>query len=88
MQIESVECPYCKRVFHPSAVHDIFSCQLDILLNQPDSTRPDFTAEQVDYICYQIGEWYLKWKNTFQTPNRLGYAKEELKIMICGGLDD
>lgn len=46
-----------------------------------------FTPEQVDYICYQIGEWYFKWKGNI-TPNheqhRLGYAKEELKTMICG----
>lgn len=22
-----------------------------------------FTKQQVDFICYQIGEWYVQWKN-------------------------
>lgn len=49
------------------------------------SNRPRFTPEQVDYICYQIGDWYLKWKANITTgQHRLGIAKEELKSMICG----
>lgn len=49
------------------------------------SNRPRFTPEQVDYICYQIGDWYLKWKCNITTgQHRLGIAKEELKSMICG----
>lgn len=52
------------------------------------SDRPDFTNEQIDWICYQIGDWYLKNKNTIcdyeQKTNNLGRAKEILKIMICG----
>lgn len=49
--------------------------------------KPEFTQEQKDYICYQIGEWYIKWKdrliNFDDRTHRLGYAKEILKVMIC-----
>jgi hypothetical protein len=48
---------------------------------------PKFTQEQVDFICYQIGEWYLEWKHKIcdhqHQENSLGYAKEKLKEMIC-----
>jgi hypothetical protein len=52
----------------------------------------DFTLQQADHICYQIGEWYLKWKNCIvdglpQGQHRLGIAKEDLKMMICGDKD-
>ncbi len=47
-----------------------------------------FTKQQVDFICYEIGEWYLQWKNRlvdYETrTHRLGFAKEELKTIICG----
>lgn len=47
-----------------------------------------FTKQQVDFICYQIGEWYLEWKNQLvdydNKQHRLGYAKELLKERICG----
>lgn len=46
-----------------------------------------FTAKQVDKICYQIGDWYLEWKNCLTepyVPHRLGFAKEKLKELICG----
>ena len=47
-----------------------------------------FTKQQVDFICYQIGEWYLEWKNQLvdydNKQHRLGYAKELLKEKICG----
>lgn len=47
-----------------------------------------FTKQQVDFICYQIGEWYLEWKNHLvdydNKQHRLGYAKELLKEKICG----
>ncbi len=50
--------------------------------------RPDFTPEQIDWICYQIGNWYLEWKhkivNYEDKTHKLGHAKELLKIMICG----
>lgn len=46
--------------------------------------RP-FTQQQVDFICYQIGEWYLEWKGKIANgkEHHLGRAKEELKMMIC-----
>jgi hypothetical protein len=46
-----------------------------------------FTPEQIDFICWQIGEWYLNWKKCMtpdRTPHKLGLAKEQLKTMICG----
>jgi hypothetical protein len=47
------------------------------------------TAEHIDFICYQIGEWYIEWQNKMWVdgkPNQhwLGVAKEQLKTMICG----
>lgn len=43
-----------------------------------------FTPEQIDHICYQIGEWYLSMKPLLEGQHNLGYMKERLKIMICG----
>ena len=48
-----------------------------------------FTTQQIDHICYQIGEWYTQWEHKMWVdgkPNQhwLGFAKEELKTMICG----
>jgi hypothetical protein len=46
-----------------------------------------FTPEQKDFICYEIGDWYLKWKDCIASKNgthRLGYAKEQLKSILCG----
>ena len=48
-----------------------------------------FTTQQIDHICYQIGEWYSQWEHKMwvkDKPNQhwLGFAKEELKTMICG----
>lgn len=49
---------------------------------------PEFTSKQIDHICYQIGEWYLMWKdriaNYEDKTHSLGYAKGQLKTMICG----
>ena len=49
--------------------------------------KPEFTQEQKDWICYQIGDWYLVWKdiliNFDNRTHKLGYAKERLKEMIC-----
>lgn len=47
------------------------------------------TTQQIDHICYQIGEWYINWESKMwikDKPNQhwLGLAKEELKTMICG----
>ena len=51
--------------------------------------QKSFTPAQVDFICYQIGDWYIEWKDKMWTdgkPNqhRLGFAKEQLKTIICG----
>lgn len=50
-------------------------------------TKPEFTPEQRDWICWQIGEWYVKWKdrlvNYEDRTHKLGFAKEILKTMIC-----
>lgn len=43
-----------------------------------------FTPEQIDHICYQIGEWYLAMKPLLEGQHNLGHMKEKLKIMICG----
>lgn len=49
--------------------------------------RPPFTREQEDWICYQIGEWYLDWRNKIADydtkTHNLGYAKEKLKLRLC-----
>jgi hypothetical protein len=52
-----------------------------------------FTREQQDFICWQIGEWYVNWKHQIVSgcnpgQHRLGYAKEQLKSMICGDGND
>lgn len=51
--------------------------------------QESFTPEQIDFICYQIGDWYLEWKDRIvvdlkKGTHRLGYAKEQLKSIICG----
>lgn len=48
--------------------------------------RPEFTTEQEHWICYQIGQWYLDWKDKIVAGaafHNLGIAKEKLKIMLC-----
>lgn len=47
--------------------------------------RPKFTRKQEDWICEVIGDWYLSWKKRIAPgQHRLGFAKEELKGLICG----
>ena len=49
--------------------------------------QASFTPEQIDFICWQIGEWYLTWKGCIANKDgthRLGFAKEQLKTMIIG----
>lgn len=48
-----------------------------------------FTPEQIDHICYIIGDWYIEWKDRIivdleKGTHKLGFAKEQLKTMICG----
>lgn len=52
--------------------------------------QPELTKEQEMEICYVIDEWYIKWKNCITydgNDHRFGYAKEELKQMICSGAE-
>lgn len=51
--------------------------------------QDSFTPEQIDFICYEIGDWYIEWKDRLvidlkEGTHRLGYAKEKLKSKICG----
>ena len=49
-------------------------------------SRPEFTKEQEDWLCYMIGEWYLLWKNRIcgkDGTHSLGIAKEQLKALFC-----
>ncbi len=52
------------------------------------AVQKSFTYEQIDFICYQIGDWYCEWKHKMATgegtQHRLGIAKEHLKIRLCG----
>lgn len=54
--------------------------------------RPNFTQEQKNFICYQIGEWYLSVKdrlvNYEDRTHKLGSAKELLKAMVCDDIKD
>ena len=50
--------------------------------------QSSFTESQRTFICHQIDDWHLIWKDSIANhkdkTNNLGYAKETLKIMICG----
>jgi|SRR5579859_1798775 len=46
--------------------------------------QKSFTPDQINHICYQIGDWYLMMKPLLEGQHNLGYMKEKLKIMICG----
>ena len=48
------------------------------------SIQKSFSKEQIDHICYQIGDWYLIRKPLLEGQHNLGYMKEKLKTMICG----
>lgn len=46
--------------------------------------KPEFTQAQKDWICYQIGVWYLMMKPLLEGQHNLGFMKEKLKMMVCG----
>ncbi len=48
------------------------------------SLQNSFTSDQINFICEQIGDWYLMMKPLLEGQHNLGYMKEKLKIMICG----
>lgn len=54
---------------------------IDMLIQE---IQKSFTQEQIDHICYQIGDWYLMMKPLLEGKHNLGHMKERLKIMICG----
>jgi len=65
-----------------------------------DRPTPEFTQEQEEWLCWQIGEWYLEYKHLMvrhkaDCPQKcscshhiLGMAKEMLKLRLCSPLDD
>lgn len=56
--------------------------------NRKNNIQKSFTQEQLDFICYQIGDWYLMMKSLLEGQHNLGYMKEKLKVMICGEPDE
>ena len=46
--------------------------------------QKSFTPDQINFICEQIGEWYLMMKPLLEGQHNLGHMKEKLKVMICG----
>lgn len=46
--------------------------------------QKSFTSDQINFICEQIGEWYLIMKPLLEGQHNLGHMKEKLKDMICG----
>ena len=53
--------------------------------NKQMSNEKVLSDKQADWVCYQIGEWYLKWKHLITdegNTHRLGFAKEELKAVL------
>ena len=43
-----------------------------------------FSQDQINFICSQIGHWYLMMKPLLEGTHNLGHMKEVLKNMICG----
>ena len=79
-------CDWEKSIAILDNISPEFKYNYDRLVKNQES----FTPEQIDFICYQIGEWYLAWKDRIiidlhDGTHRLGYAKERLKEIICGG---
>lgn len=50
---------------------------------EPNPNKPNFTQDQKNFICYQIGDWYMMMKPLLEGQHNLGYMKEKLKIMVC-----
>ncbi len=74
---------------HAIDVFDIMSKDYKARYDRMVINQSSFTPEQIDFICYEIGDWYLEWKDRLvidlkKGTHRLGYAKEQLKTKICG----
>lgn len=70
-------------------VFDVISKDYKVRYERLIKNQSSFTPEQIDFICYQIGDWYMEWKDRLvidlkEGTHRLGYAKEQLKTIICG----
>jgi hypothetical protein len=52
--------------------------------NMEQKMFKSFSYEQQDFICAQIGWWYLMMKPLLEGTHNLGHMKEVLKGMICG----
>ncbi len=48
-----------------------------------EPNNPNFTQYQKNFICYQIGEWYLMMKPLLEGQHNLGYMKEKLQLVVC-----
>ena len=50
----------------------------------------NLTEKQKEEVCDIIGDWYIEWKEQLvdykSKTHRLGFAKEDLKNKICGGI--
>ena len=57
------------------------------MLNKHDGIK-SLTEDQQNEICAIIGDWYLRWRDNLvnydDRCHKLGFAKEQLKEMICG----
>lgn len=80
---------YCKDVKVDVSILEAAHPEYKERLDREERIQASFTAEQKDFICWQIGEWYVEWKRRIivdleEGTHRLGYAKEQLKELICG----
>lgn len=68
------------------AIESIEKAHPDIIgrYERRENVIKSFTRDQIDHICYQIGDWYLMMKPLLEGQHNLGYMKEKLKTMICG----
>lgn len=85
--LEAVE--KCKELFNALEIIISACPSLKERYDKEIAFHKSFTNEQVGFICFQIGEWYIEWKHKMwidDKPNQhwLGLAKEQLKTMICG----
>lgn len=79
---------FVSKQFNENHMRDIINKIEDIFNTETYQVtkQPEFTQEQKDWICYQIGDWYLTMKPLLEGQHNLGYMKERLKTMVCDGL--
>jgi hypothetical protein len=68
-------------------IKELINCEDCNSMQSKNGTKemndPNFTSQQIDWICYQIGKWYLQMKPLLEGQHNLGHMKEILKMMIC-----